>query len=351
MVKYPFLPQAREHIAISGLDIETLAGSPRVRKRAILRVSSSFDRQSQNLLEDVKERDAATEIAIFPLAVLYVVGVGDRRLTEKFAVYEAQRINRYLKEEAREEIVLEIAKTFEWDINFETGKTEDKVSIPFGKFVENTTRAKLTHISKWKLVNRELVEGRVLVSPFQVARLLQVEVEERIKAYTNQEVGSVPSELEKDIEELKTAFLKTRPQLDEFDQIVRAKESEYPPCISAFMKRAMRGEHLSHVERFTLVTYLLHQGISVDSIVSLFSNVSDFNESKTRYQVENLAGNTGGRTEPYVTYNCDTLQTHGGCIRSDDPICRRIRNPLSYHLRKKGTPWKGKKGAARKERD
>ncbi len=335
-MKYPFLPQARERIAESGLDIETLAASPRVRRRAFLRIASSFDSLSQSLLDSSKERDAATEIAIFPLAVLYVAGVGDRRLTDKFAVNEAQQINRYLKEEARAEVILEIAKTFEWDISFDRSRMEDRISIPFGKFVENTTKARLTHIPKWRLVNRALDKGRVLVNPFEVARLLQVEVEERIKAYTNLEVGSVPSELQGDIEELKTAFLRTRPQLDEFDQIVRAQEPEYPPCISTFMKRAMKGEHLSHVERFTLVTYLLHQGISVDSIVSLFSNVSDFNESKTRYQVENLAGKTGGRTEPYVTYNCDTLQTHGVCIKSDDPICQRIRNPLSYHLRKQG---------------
>lgn len=334
MVKYPILPQVREHIAESGLDIETLAASPLVRKRAFLRVASSFDRRSQSLLDSSRERDIDTEIAIFPLAVLYVAGVGDRRLAEKFAVIEAQRINRYLEEESREEVVLEIAKTFEWEINFDKSEKEDIISLPFWKFAENTTKAKLTHISKWKLVNRALDKGRVLVNPYEVARLLQVEVEERIKAYTNREVGSVPGELQGDIDELKTAFLQTRPQLEEFDQLVRAQESEYPPCISIFMNKAMKGEHLSHVERFTLVTYLLHQEISVDSIVSLFSNVSDFNESKTRYQVENLAGKTGGRTEPYVTYNCSTLQTHGVCIKSDDPICQRIRNPLSYHLRK-----------------
>jgi len=333
-VKYPFLPQVREHIAESELDIETLRGSPRVRKRALLRVTSSFDRQSHSLLENSRERDSDIEIAIFPLAVLYVAGVGDRRLTEKFAVHEAHQINRYLEEEKREEVILEIARTFKWDIRFEKSKTEDKISIPFAKYVENTTKAKLSHISTWKLVNRALDRGRVSISPYEVARLLQVEVEERIKSYADREVATIPGELQEDINELRDNFLKTRPHLEEFDQIVHAQESEYPPCINAFVKKAMKGEHLSHVERFTLVTYLLHQGISVDSIVSLFANVSDFNEAKTRYQVENLAGKTGGRTEPYITYNCDTLQTHGVCIKSDDTICQRIRNPLSYHLRK-----------------
>jgi len=101
------------------------------------------------------------------------------------------------------------------------------------------------------------------------------------------------------------------------------------------MDRAAKGQHLSHVERFTLVTYLIHQNLSIDTIVSLFSNVSDFKEDKTRYQVENLAGKSG-LTKPYVTYNCASLQTHGVCLGPADSICRTIRNPLTYHLRKQG---------------
>ena len=334
MAKYPFLPQAREHIADSGLDYETLGELPRVRERARLRVRSSFDRSSYVSFEYSKDRDIDTEIAAFPLAILYVAGVADRRLLERFALFEAQRINRYLEEEKREEVILEIARAFSWNIEFEKSKTDSRISISFVKYLENTTKKRLSHTSKWKLVNRALDKGRVSLNPYELARLLQVEVEERVKGYANQELATVPPALQDDIDELKAAFLKTRPEVEEYDQMVHAQESEYPPCISDFMKRALKGKHLSHVERFTLVTYLLHQGISVDSIVGLFSNVSDFNESKTRYQVENLAGKTGGRIEPYVTYNCSTLQTHGACLKPNDPFCRTIRNPLTYHVRK-----------------
>jgi DNA primase large subunit len=154
----------------------------------------------------------------------------------------------------------------------------------------------------------------------------------RIEDSAKNKLGDLPEELQKDIAELKADFLKNKPHLEEMDEVIRAQESEYPPCISILMKRAAEGKHLSHTERFTLVTYLIHQGVSIDSIVNLFSNVSDFKEAKTRYQVENLAGKTGGRTEPYTTYNCATLQTHGVCTNQADPICRRIRNPLTYHL-------------------
>jgi DNA primase large subunit len=332
MAKYPFLPQARKHIAASELDYEALVGLPRIRKRARQRIASSFELASHLSIEP--SNDFETEIASFPLAILYAAGTGDRKLVERFALFEAQQINRYLKEEKREDVILEIAKAFKMEITFDENRVGTKISIPFAKYLENTARGRLMHDPKWKLVNRALDKGRVSITPYELARLLQEEVKKRIEGYANQELASVPQEIQNDIDELKAAFLRIKPHLEEFDQIIRAQESEYPPCIRGFMKRAAKGEHLSHVERFTLVTYLLHQGISVDSIVSLFSNVSDFKESKTRYQVEHLAGKIGGRTEPYVTYNCDTLQTHGVCLKPADPICRTIRNPLTYHLRK-----------------
>jgi len=142
-------------------------------------------------------------------------------------------------------------------------------------------------------------------------------------------------ELKQDIDELNIEYQKRKSQFEKIDIKVKANESEYPPCISSLIKRATNGQHLSHVERFTLVTYLLHQGVEIDSIVNVFSKVSDFKEEKTRYQIENLAGQRGGIIKPYVTYNCSTLQTHNVCLNPNDPICNSIRNPLTYHLKKK----------------
>jgi DNA primase large subunit len=182
-----------------------------------------------------------------------------------------------------------------------------------------------------------MVKGWVQVSPYELARLLQEEVRKRIEENASREVTVIPQQMQTDIDELRSEFLKRKPTLEEFDQIVRAQESDYPPCINGFLKRAATGQHMSHVERFTLVTYLLHQGVTVDSIVNLFSGMPDFNAEKTRYQVENLERKRYGENKPYVTYNCSSLQTHGVCLGPVDHICRTIRNPLTYHLRKQTT--------------
>jgi DNA primase large subunit len=332
MAKYPFLPQARQHIAPIGLDYQTLVGFPHIRNRAKQRVYASFELASR--LSTKRSKDSETEIISFPLAILYVAGIGDRRLIERFALFEATQVNSYLDNEEREDVILEIAKSFNWDIHVEP--KSHTYTLHFAKYLEMGSKGRLFHDPKWKLVNRILDKGKVRLSSHDVRRLLREDVKRQIEDRAKQEIGKVPQEIQEDIDELKAAFLKRSPQLEEFDQIIRAQESEYPPCVSDLMKRVTNGQHLSHVERFTLVTYLLHQGISVDSVVNLFSKVSDFREDKTRYQVEHLAGQKGGRTKPYTTYNCATLQTHGVCSKPTDPICRTIKNPLTYHLRKQG---------------
>jgi DNA primase large subunit len=255
-------------------------------------------------------------VASYPLSIIYATGIGDPKLTERFALFESKRINRFLETERNKDVIFEIAKAFEWEVHV---NKDLSFSIHFTKFLQNTSRGRLFHDLKWKLVNRTMQKGWVRVTPVELARLLQEEVQKRIEDSTKQELAQVPGEIQKDIDELKAEFLKRKPLFEEVYEVIRAQESDYPPCI----------------KELTLVTYLIHQNVSIDTIVSLFSNVSDFKEDKTRYQVENLAGKSG-LTKPYVTYNCASLQTHGVCSGPTNSICRTIRNPLTYHLRKQG---------------
>jgi len=330
MVKYPFLPQARKHVAELGLDFETIAGLEAIRDRAKQRITSTFELAMAISQEPSKQFEI--EVASYPLSIIYATGIGDPKLTERFALFESKRINRFLETEKNNDVIFEIANAFEWEVHV---NQDLSFSIYFTKFLQNTARGRLFHDPKWKLLNRTMQKGWVRVTPAELARLLQEEVQKRIEDSTKQELAQVPGEIQKDIDELKAEFLKRKPLFEEVYEVIRAQESDYPPCIKGLMDRAAKGQHLSHVERFTLVTYLIHQNLSIDTIVSLFSNVSDFKEDKTRYQVENLAGKSG-LTKPYVTYNCASLQTHGVCLGPADSICRTIRNPLTYHLRKQG---------------
>jgi DNA primase large subunit len=331
-LKYPFLPIARNYIASLGLDFDTIASLQEIRDHAKRRVSSTrFSPEDDFSLKSGRYYEIET--ASYALAILYLAGIAEPILTEKFALFEAQKVNAHLKQEHNSEILFEIARAFNWNVK----KKGDFLFVHFAKFLETSTLGRLHHNSKWKLINRIINNGLVQVSPRELARLLQEDVKNQIEKSAKQELGKVPEQIQQDIDELKADFLKRKPQFEEVIQVIKAQEADYPPCIIKLMKRASEGQHLSHVERFTLVTYLLHQGISVDTIVKMFSNVSDFKEDKTRYQVEHLSGVRMGK-EPYMPYNCSSLQTHNVCSGATNPICRTIRNPLSYHLRKKGLP-------------
>jgi len=331
-LKYPFLPMARNFIANLGLDFDTIASLEEIRNHAKQRISSTrFSPEDDFSIKSGRHYEIET--ASYALAILYLAGIAEPILTEKFALFEAQKVNARLKQEQNREILFEIAKAFNWNVK----KKGDFLFVHFAKFLETSTRGRLHHNSKWKLVNRIMEKGLVQVSPRELARLLQEDVKNQIEKSAKQELGKVPEQIQHDIDELKADFLKRKPQFEEIIQVIKAQESDYPPCITALMKRTSEGQHLSHVERFTLVTYLLRQGIGVDTIVKMFSNVSDFKEDKTRYQVEHLSGVRMGK-EPYMPYNCSSLQTHNICPGANNPICQTIRNPLSYHLRKRGLP-------------
>jgi len=328
LVKYPFLPKARMYLSRLDLKLKDLVSLPKIRKLAKQRVLSSIKSNSTSF---ELSRNYEDEIISYTLALLYVSGIGEKKLAKLFAKSEGDKVNQFLKNERHQELIFEIAESFNW----KPEKNDDgSISIGFSKYLENASRGRLIHNKDWKLVNRLLDKGKVRLPPNTLARLLQEEVHSRIEESITQELINLPIELQEDINELKIEYNKRKKYFEKIIVNVKAKESEYPPCISSLINRASNGQHLSHLERFTLVTYLLHQDIEIDSIVKLFSKVSDFNEERTRYQIENLAGKSGSVIEPYIPYNCATLQTHNVCLRSNDPICNSIRNPLKYHLKK-----------------
>jgi len=51
------------------------------------------------------------------------------------------------------------------------------------------------------------------------------------------------------------------------------------------------------MERFALTTFLVNIGMPIDQMVSFYTDVTDFDESKTRYQIEHIAGLKGNRTK------------------------------------------------------
>jgi DNA primase large subunit len=296
------------------------------------------------LRADKPHKKIDVEITSFPVATLIVGGVNDDTLTKRYALFEAKKMYNYLTKE-KDKVVLEIAQFFKWKrvTKFEATHGELTVlnyKMHFVDYLNNATSS-LVYDSSWKLVNHQLHEGQVKVTLREVCRLLQEEIRKYLENRAAGKLPQIPPIIQDTVDEIKAEYHKIKPHVTEFDKMrVFAEESEYPPCIQNLYDRVVKGQHLSHLERLALVTYLLHQGISIDAIVTLFAGLSDFRQAQTRYQVEHLAGQRGSKTV-YRPPNCATLRTHGVCIELEDPTCRTIKSPLTYHLRKKPLDKKG----------
>ncbi|MDD4653594.1 MAG: DNA primase regulatory subunit PriL, partial [Methanothrix sp.] len=91
-----------------------------------------------------------------------------------------------------------------------------------------------------------------------------------------------------------------------------------------------KGTNLAHSARFALVSFLLQISMTPEEVVSLFHTSPDFDEERTRYQVEHIAGASGTSYKPPAFA---TMATYGNCP-GEDELCRKIRHPLSYYERR-----------------
>ena len=332
MANYPFIKEAQEYRQtrqsfLSEEDLERselMALTDRAKNRLIQSLTTGT-------VEKPPDADPEVEIWSFSIAMYLVKVIGDSYLEKRYAEAESKRAYELLKTEPKEKLYGIATQTFRWKIRTEDiflGKHYD-FALYFPTYLSNASGFQA---DKWKLVNRTINNSFVYLNREEMARLLEEEIRKLIESKLAS-IEDMPKEsLESLTNEIKRylAAVKNRAVFEELpkDAVVAA----YPPCIKRLYDLATSGEHLSHLGRFALTTFLLNIGVSVDEAVKLFPNQSDFSERLTIYQVEHIAGKRGSKIR-YKPPNCGTLRTHGLCILKVEE-CRNIKNPLTYYGRK-----------------
>ena len=329
--KYPFLREGINLLEGLDLQLEELAGPA---------YSKVVDRAKERVIEAILNGetssrfvDPQTELLSYPIAVMYVTLISEQFLNRRFSLSEAVRAYSLLQKEDEDRILDIALNEFEWDIKKdpETIDGEEmslKLYFPDYLFV-----AAGFHESKWKLVNRKMEDGYVALTGQEAARLLQVEVEK----WVNERVATpsnfpLPLPLQTRLDEIKKVFEENRTKLGGSALPDEVINEAFPPCINYCLEGLMAGRRASHMERFALTSFLVNIGMPIEQMVSFYTEVTDFDESMTRYQIEHIAGLKGNRTK-YTPPTCNTLRTHRVC-RNPDRICERINHPLSYYRRK-----------------
>jgi DNA primase large subunit len=271
-----------------------------------------------------------TELISYPVALMLVALKGENFLDRRYALAEAVRIYLLLQQEDRKTLFQIASDEFHWDLQ-EAQENYDGISYGYRLYLTDFLHASdAFHEDKWKLVNRILKNGYVLLQKNEVARLMQGEVETQIRDRVSQHVKfQVPEQIVQKLNKINKVFEENRNKLGAEDMPTEVIREAFPPCIRYCLEGLLSGRRASHMERFALTSFLVNIGMPIESMVDLYVSVTDFDEAMTRYQIEHIAGARGNKTR-YTPPLCDTLRTHGICRNKDD-ICEHIKHPLSYY--------------------
>jgi len=310
LAKYPFMMEAKEWVKEQKVNIEEILFDElyeRARLRAIERVKQAVEKGMIENFPLLNEADCVMEIFSYPIARMLVVAIESEYLLRRYALAEAKKAYENLKNE-EQHFINYLAKELGIEVNGQ--------QIHFADYLKYAP----TWDTKWKLVNRQLKQGYVLLSKGEIARLIQEAI--RKKIYNELSFAFAPSEVKK---VFKNEIISIRSKIvfkekgKKFEEI---KETNFPPCIKSLIVAVKSGMNVPHVGRFTLVTFLNAIGMSIDEILKIFSSSPDFNEEKTRYQIEHITGRISGTI--YATPKCDTIRTWGLCY--PDEYCKNIRH-------------------------
>ena len=327
---FPFSHQSKKLLSSLGITMQQVVSEyPEAVKRAKDRLFNAIKGKLSISLFQFRN-DPLSELLSYPVSRAIVNFCKDEYINRRTADYESKRMYflslKIFEVESEENyVLLDLAKnTFSIDMYCEA--YEPPV---FKMFITDFLHlTSIFNAEKWRLVNRVLKNGFVYITKREAWRLLSEAL--RRKLLTNKKhINTLPEELLEIANELKqkAADIKTMYTPAEVDP------SLLPPCMQKIKDNL--NSATSHQARFALVSFLLAKGWSPDDILSLFSEIPDFNPERTKYQILHIAGELGGRKR-YSPPSCDTMVAWGLCPGRS--LCGNIKHPLEW-----GKSWKKKK--------
>ncbi len=318
IAKYPFLAEAGQYLQDKGFTLEQFATDPDLQiivDKAYERIESATNGRIYNTKLD------SSDTFSFLIAIILLKLSGMNTLINRFSLAEARRAEKFLEKDlvsdlnkTSEELAIKIIKDI---FSVSVKKIKNHFVIPIPDYLRHAVNF---HEIEWKLVNRRVENGMVFLTPHETVRLIRKELDgyigSRIRA------ANTPS-LHKGFEDKVNKLVGLAKKFTVSTTI----STEYPPCIKHAIDVLENGENLSHSGRFMLAAFLLGRGQAIDKIALLFKNAPDYNEKVTRYQINQIAGETGSNTK-YSCPSCEKIKSNDLCFAI--PECDNIINPIQF---------------------
>lgn len=328
--KYPFTIEAAEFVKQWDINIKDFAGpyfavldrgEERIKEALIEGVVSWSDRSEYEI-----------EILSYPTAILLVSAVNDSYLKRRYAFSEARRAYILLRKENDEKIINIANNSFKWNLRKSDSKSDFRYYDFTISFTDYLKHAPKFHAEEWKLVNRMMSGGNVFLKRNDLIRLMEEEVREHIEEKIDSSPRlDLPEIFDERMDRIGSLLGRLKEKFVSQEQILGVVPEAFPPCIKILYSTLLAKQHLSHMGRFTVTSFLLNIGMHLEELIKLYLSLSDFNERLTRYQVMHIAGEKGSKTK-YTPPTCNTLRTHGLCIGKDES-CNLVNHPLAYYRR------------------
>ena len=335
LARYPFLNAAKAYVKDNELSVEELLDDPlygRARTIGVERLDNAFKNRDVGNRSLATESDCIMELLSYPIARMVAVCIEDIYFKRRYALGEAVHVYRNLINEPIP-FLLTIAKEFNLNVSYE--EEINRLSVHFTDYLHYAP----TRYKEWKMINREMKDGLIRTSQKDLARLIQEVLRERI----NEELVSracnktIYNTFSSDIKRIQNTVMMHRKKI-ETTPVGKLDINKLPPCMKDILAAIQSGENVPHMGRFALVAFLSSLKLGTNDILKLFSRAPDFEEEKTRYQIEHITGSTSATS--YTPPGCEKMRTYGICpVEKIDDLCKKKRHPLSYYKAR----WKEEK--------
>ncbi len=336
---YPFLSAASRYVEESGVTLDDLISSAvfeRARLRGKERIIEAIKNGVVRKPVIISNAQAEMELLSYPFARILVSCIGDEYLVRRYALSEAKAAHEELLAStgSSSDIIYEMSEEFGIRVDFLRLPHEHaqmQVQMAFVDYLRFTSNLR---DKRWKLVNRGLEKGHVKLGKSEFVRIIQEAIYERIKkdlpldipADICEAISGYTVDIKKELEEKRKKFGDAG--FESGSGFLVKDPSCFPPCISYILSNLKEGVNVPHSARFAVTAFLLNMGLNENEIIEIYKNSPDFDEDRTRYQVEHIAGDMGGVR--YTAPSCGTMRTYGNCAGNDD-MCEKVAHPLSYY--------------------
>jgi DNA primase large subunit len=324
--RFPYLKESTNYIKNQNLSIESILTSLAYRSAWNLGKTRIHEAIENG---EIRDHGASTdpeyinELLSYVIARVIVSTLSDKFLVRRYAMAEAIYAYKGLINKDPKFIAF-VADQFNIKpVNI----AQDGFDVQFFDYLKYST---LIRAPEYKLVNRDVSNGLIWISPRELSRLIQEALRKKINDELPVELDdSLKKRLLPELKEIKS-LIQTRKQQYDVKDLGRVSVLSFPPCMKQLLGMTQAGENVPHVGRFALASFLHHIGLSSDQILKLFSTSPDFDVEKARYQVEHITGKLSG-TE-YTPPSCDTMISNGICY-NPDTLCKRswLTHPLTYY--------------------